>query len=95
MVAGGIDITGFNVDIGKVPFPCGLIANFRGLTIGFAVFVGPSRAADEIRRREVVLVSGKQRVDSLLNERRKARVGDHAYDLVALVAPSKEPVRWA
>jgi hypothetical protein len=92
VLAGGIDITGFNSDIGEVPFSRGLIADFRGLTIGFAIFIGPSRAADKIRRGQIVVIRGKQRVDFSLDDGRKTRVGDHAHNLVTLVAPSKEQV---
>ena len=92
VLAGGIDITGFNIDIGEVPFSRGLIADFHGLAIGFAIFIGPSRAADKIRRGQIVVIRSKQRVDFSFHHGREARVGDHADNLVTFVAPSKEPV---
>ena len=92
--AGGIDLTGINGDIGEMPFPRGLIADFRGLAIGFAVFIGPSRAADKIRRGQIVVIRGKQRVDFSFHHGSKARVGDHADDLVTCVAPGIKPMGW-
>ena len=70
----------FKID--EVPSPCGLVANFCGLTIGFAVLVGPGRAADKIRRGQLVLVGGEQRIDFVFHRRLESAVGDDTDDSV-------------
>src|SRR5581483_4420277 len=90
-LAGGLEVAVGELDVDEVPVARGLVANFGRLAVGVAILVRPGRAADEIGRSEIVFVRGEQSVDFLFRRRREPRVGARAGNLVAAVAPGKNP----
>src|SRR5438309_232467 len=87
VVAGGVDIAVGDFNVGEVPVACGVVTDLCAVTVGVAILVCPSGAADKIRRRQVIFVGGEQRVDFLFDYRCETRIGDDANDFVAFIAP--------